>query len=70
MNERYSFGKRLREARRNRGLTQVELGARCNLGRTAISKFELGEQYPSMTTFIKLQKALGFDCQYMLTGSF
>ena len=54
-----AFGKVLRRLRRQRGLTQEQLGLESDLRRTYVSVLELGRQQPSLTTILKLAAALG-----------
>lgn len=54
-----AFGKVLRRLRRQRGLTQEQLGLEADLRRTYVSVLELGRQQPSLTTILKLATALG-----------
>jgi len=54
-----AFGKVLRRLRRQRGLTQEQLGLESDLRRTYVSLLELGRQQPSLTTILKLATALG-----------
>ena len=54
-----AFGKVLRKLRRQRGLTQEQLGLESDLRRTYVSLLELGRQQPSLTTILKLATALG-----------
>jgi len=53
-----AFGKVLRQLRQEAGLTQEELGFQSDLRRTYVSILELGQQQPSLTTILKLAKAL------------
>lgn len=53
-----AFGKVLRRLRENAGLTQEQLGFEADLRRTYISILELGQQQPSLTTLLKLARAL------------
>jgi transcriptional regulator with XRE-family HTH domain len=53
-----SFGEVLRRLRRERGLTQEDLGLRANVQRKHISYLELGEKEVSITTLYKLAYAL------------
>jgi transcriptional regulator with XRE-family HTH domain len=53
-----AFGKVLRQLRQEAGLTQEELGFEADLRRTYVSILELGQQQPSLTTILKLAKAL------------
>ena len=52
------FGKRAREERTKRGLSQEELGFQSGLDRTYISGIERGERNPSLKNIGKLAKAL------------
>lgn len=54
-----AFGKVLRRLRRQRGLTQEQLGLESDLRRSYVSLLELGRQQPSLTTILKLATALG-----------
>lgn len=51
-----SFLGRLRQ---EASLTQEELGFEADLRRTYVSVLELGQQQPSLTTILKLSRALG-----------
>jgi transcriptional regulator with XRE-family HTH domain len=53
-----AFGKVLRRLRKEAGLTQEQLGLEADLRRTYISILELGQQQPSLTTILKIAKAL------------
>jgi transcriptional regulator with XRE-family HTH domain len=53
-----AFGKVLRLLRSEVGLTQEQLGFEADLRRTYVSILELGQQQPSLTTILKLAKAL------------
>ena len=55
-----AFGKALREVRNEKGLTQEQLGFEADLQRIYVSKLELGQQQPSLTTIFKL--ANGLSC--------
>jgi transcriptional regulator with XRE-family HTH domain len=52
------FGRVLLQMRQDAGLPQVELGFEADLRRTYVSILELGQQQPSLTTTLKLAKAL------------
>ena len=58
MDAAIAFGKVLRKLRTEIGLTQEELGLEADLRRTYISILELGQQQPSLTTILKLSRAL------------
>ena len=53
-----AFGVVLRRIRRERGLSQEQLGFEADLRRTFVSVLELGQQQPTITTIFKLSKAL------------
>jgi transcriptional regulator with XRE-family HTH domain len=52
------FGRRLRELRKERGLTQEELAESADLSGNYISDLELGLKVPSLTILVRLSKAL------------
>ncbi len=52
------FGKVIRDMRIEAGMTQEQLGLEADLRRTFISILELGQQQPTLTTLIKLARAL------------
>lgn len=58
-----AFGRILRRLRTDAGLTQEELGFEADLRRTYISILELGQQQPTLTTIIKIAKALKVSAQ-------
>lgn len=53
-----AFGRVLRRLRIEAGLTQEQLGFDADLRRTYISILELGQQQPTLTTILKIAKAL------------
>lgn len=52
------FGRRLRQLRNDRGVTQVELAEASGLIDTYISDMERGLKVPSLTTILRLAAAL------------
>jgi len=48
-------------ARKNAGITQVELGKRIGQRQTFISKFEQGERRLDIAEFIAVSRAIGAD---------
>ncbi len=52
------FGKRLREIRKGKGLSQEALADSCNLDRTYIGGIERGERNVSLVNIIKISEAL------------
>ena len=58
-----AFGMVLRQLRKEAGMTQEELGFEADLRRTYVSTLELGQQQPTLTTILKLAKALKVSAQ-------
>lgn len=60
------FAKRLRELRKEKGLSQVELGEMLGYGYTAISAYENGRNEPSFSDFIHICEILDVSADYIL----
>ncbi len=58
MQEAKLFGHRLRELRKERGLTQEALAEAADLSGNYISDLELGLKVPSLTILVRLSQAL------------
>jgi len=58
MNTAAAFGQVLRRLRVEAGYSQEKLGSEANLRRTYISILERGQQQPTLTTILKLSRAL------------
>lgn len=58
MEPRERFGVNLRRARLKKGISQEELGFRCDLHRTEVSLLERGGREPRLGTIVKLAGAL------------
>lgn len=54
-----TFGRVLRDLRKQAGLTQEQLGFEAELERNYISMLERGERQPTLTTLMKLAPPLG-----------
>lgn len=65
---RHRFAVNLQKARRKAGITQQELGDRCDLHRTEISLLERGGREPRLGTIVKLAGALGVPPESLCTG--
>ena len=62
-----TIGDRLKDARKDRGLTQKELAARMNLkSPSAISNWETGVSEPNMADCVALCKILDIELSYLL----
>jgi len=57
----------LRRLRQEASLTQEELGFEADLRRTYVSVLELGQQQPSLTTILKLSKALKLSASELMS---
>ena len=56
-----SIGKKIREARKQKGLTLAQLADRCNCSTSLISQIETGTVNPSFSTLKSIGEALGTD---------
>ena len=63
-----TVGKRIKEVRKQKGMSQDELAERANLSSQYISQIETGRKKGSLPTYNKLAKALGVSIDE-LTGS-
>lgn len=54
-----TVGGRIREIRREKNMTQRELGEKCGLADSAIRRYELGKANPKIETQEKIANALG-----------
>lgn len=66
MQEAQLFGRRLRELRKERGLTQETLAESADLSGNYISDLELGLKVPSLTILVRLSQALGVATSELL----
>ncbi|MCC6226367.1 MAG: helix-turn-helix transcriptional regulator [Microthrixaceae bacterium] len=56
----------IRMARRNAGLTQVELAKRARTSQAAVSAYESGRRSPSVETLCRILDAAGFEVRMRL----
>ena len=68
MEPRDRFAVNLRQARLKKGISQEELGFRCDLHRTEVSLLERGGREPRLGTIVKLAGALGTTPQRLCAG--
>ena len=61
-----SVGDRVREARKNAGLTQAELAQKMNLSETTISRIENGSQVTSFETMVEFSDGLNVHLDFLL----
>ena len=57
----HPLGDKIRKYRTARGLTQKELGEKCQLNESTIRNYELGNRYPDEVTLHTIADALGID---------
>lgn len=63
------FGKQLQRLRTNRGLTQEQLAVKAGLVRVYVTRLEQGEQDPTLSTLVRLAKALRVPVMSLLGES-
>lgn len=63
------FAQRLRDLRKQKNLSQTELGQLAGLHYTHIGRFERGASRPSGDTLKRLADALGVTSDYLLDGA-
>ncbi len=61
-----TFGKRLKDLRTERGLSQVELAKRLNVGKSIISLWEKDECEPTASKIIAISNFFNISCDYLL----
>jgi transcriptional regulator with XRE-family HTH domain len=62
------FSKRIRELRRQKNLSQTELGKIVGLHYTHISRYERGLSIPASDTLKRLAEGLGVTADYLIEG--
>lgn len=60
---------KLREYRRQAGLTQREVAEKIGVGTSAVSMYEQGQRLPDVDTLSKLSKALGVSINALLADA-
>ncbi len=60
------LGKRLKDLRKKKGLTQQELGDLINVTKVSICCYENGTRMPTIDTLLELGKVFGVDVAYFL----
>ena len=61
-----TFGEKLKEARKDAGLTQEELAAKLSVSRQAITKWESGKGMPDVENLKAISAALDVSIDYLL----
>lgn len=67
-NDLRRFAANLKAARKDRGISQVDLGRACNVHPTVIARIETREREPRLTTITKLARGLGVPASDLLRG--
>ena len=62
------FASNLRRERKRVGLTQEDLGFRCGINVSAVSRLERATREPLFGTIVRLGKALGIPPAQLLDG--
>ena len=63
------FGKQLQRLRTHRGLTQEQLAVTAGLSRAFLTRLELGQHDPSLSTLVRVAKALRVSVTELLGES-
>lgn len=66
MIDQIQVGKKIKEERLNRGLTQDELSASLNISRQALSKWETGISLPPIEAVVELVRLLNMSIEELL----
>lgn len=64
--EKTDLGKRLREARMQKGYTQQALANKAGIGLMYLGEIERGIKMPSLSVFIRIVEALDISADYIL----
>ena len=67
--DKKAFGSRLRQARKDRGLTSEKLSELCNINATYLRQIEGGTKIPSLPVFVILCQELKVHPDYLLMDS-
>jgi transcriptional regulator with XRE-family HTH domain len=65
---RTQFGRNLRRLREAAEISQMELGDRCNMHFTSISRLERGERDPRLGTLVLLARGLKVPVSDLVAG--
>ena len=63
-----ALGKRIRDVREEKGITQVELGDLIDMEKPNMNRLEKGGTNPTVLTLKKICTALGITLDYLLLG--
>ncbi|AZP03974.1 helix-turn-helix domain-containing protein [Jeotgalibaca ciconiae] len=63
-----TIGERIKEARKEKGMTQQELAQQLNISRSAISNWEIGRNYPDIQMIVSISNLLDVSLDQLLKG--
>lgn len=63
-----SINERIKQLRKEKGWTQLELAEKLHVSDKAVSKWETGEGYPELSILIELANVFDVTTDYLLTG--
>ena len=63
-----TIGERIRAARKNRGLTQEELGTAIDVAKASIARWETTSRNPGGSALVALSKALKVPLEWLVAG--
>ena len=61
-----SLGEKIAKIRKEKNLTQVELGYRCDFDKSNMRRIEIGGTNPTILTLRKISKALDIDISELI----
>lgn len=62
------YGKRIRQARKEKGLTQKQLAEKVSVHQNAIGEYERGEVIPSFAVMVKISEVLDISLDWFAGG--
>lgn len=67
--DKAALGKRLRQARKDKGFTSEKLSELCSINATYLRQIEAGTKVPSLPVFVSLCRELGTHPDFLLMDS-
>ena len=67
--DKAALGQRLRQARKDKGLTSEKLSELCSINATYLRQIEAGTKVPSLPVFVRLCRELGTHPDFLLMDS-
>lgn len=63
-----TIGENIKCIRKSKGMTQVELGKKLNLGESTVRMWELGKSFPTVPTLIAFSNLAEMDMNEIFNG--